>query len=173
VLIGAGTTQSVVEELHREITRLGLSKDVLLTGGLGSGSAELIGLIQTARLFVLSSTAEPFGIVILEAWASGTPVLSSRTSGAASLIEHGRTGLLYDLDQVADFHSGIDTLMINNNLHRHISTEAREHVRAEFDVPSIAGRVARVYEELVEAKKRKGSKKILPPQPVQLAAKLS
>ena len=173
VLIGAGTTQSVVEELHREITRLGLSKDVLLTGGLGSGSAELIGLIQTARLFVLSSTAEPFGIVILEAWAAGTPVLSSRTSGAASLIEHGRTGLLYDLDQIADFHSGIDTLMINNNLHRHISTEAREHVRAEFDVPSIAGRVARVYEELVEAKRRKGSKKILPPQPVQLAAKLS
>ena len=172
-LIGAGTTQSVVEELHREIARLGLSHDVLLTGGLDSGSAELIGLIQSARLFVLSSTAEPFGIVILEAWAAGTPVLSSRTSGAASLIEHGQTGLLYDLDQSADFHSGIDSLMINNKLHRHISAEAREHVRAEFDVPSIAGRVARVYEELVEDKKRKRSKSLFPRQPVQFAAKLS
>lgn len=173
VLIGAGTTQSVVEELHREIARLGLSNDVLLTGGLESGSAELIGLIQSARLFVLCSTAEPFGIVILEAWAAGTPVLSSRTSGPASLIEHGRTGLLYDLDQVADFHSGIDTLMINNKLHRHLSTEAREHVRAEFDVPTVAGRVARVYEELVEAKKHKGSKSLIHRQPVQLATKLS
>ena len=172
-LIGAGTTQSVVEELHREITRLGLSQDVLLTGGLDSGSAELIGLIQSARLFVLCSTAEPFGIVILEAWAAGTPVLSSRTSGAASLIEHGSTGLLYDLDQTADFHSGVDTLMMNNELHRHLSAKAREHVRAEFDVPTIAGRVARVYEELVEAKKRKGSKSSFPSQPVQFAAKLS
>jgi starch synthase len=173
VLIGAGTTQSVVEELHHEIARLGLTNDVLLTGGLASGSAELIGLIQTARLFVLSSTAEPFGIVILEAWAAGTPVLSSRTSGASSLIEHGRTGLLYDLDKLADFHCGIDTLMINNKLHRHLSAEAREHVRAEFDVPTIGGRVARVYEELVEAIKRKGSKTSFQPQPVQLATKLS
>ena len=163
----------MVEELHREITRLGLSQDVLLTGGLDSGSAELIGLIQSARLFVLCSTAEPFGIVILEAWAAGTPVLSSRTSGAASLIEHGSTGLLYDLDQTADFHSGVDTLMMNNELHRHLSAKAREHVRAEFDVPTIAGRVARVYEELVEAKKRKGSKSSFPSQPVQFAAKLS
>jgi alpha-maltose-1-phosphate synthase len=172
-LVGAGTTQSVVEELNHEITRLGLSDDVLLTGGLESGSDELIGLIQSARLFVLSSTAEPFGIVILEAWAAGTPVLSSRTSGAASLIEHARTGLLYDLDHIADFHSGIDTLMVNNELHRHLSSEAREHVRAEFDVPSIAGRVASIYEELIEAKKLKGSNHMFSHHPVPFAAKVS
>ncbi len=173
VLIGAGTTQSVVEELHREIARLGLGNDVLLTGGLESGCAELIGLIQSARLFVLCSTAEPFGIVILEAWAAGTPVLSSRTSGPASLIEHGRTGLLFDVDQTADFHSGIDTLMMNNKLHRHLSSEALDHVRAEYDVPTVAARVARVYEELVEAKNLKGSKSQTHRQPVQFAAKLS
>lgn len=173
VLIGAGTTQSVVEELHREIARLGLANDVLLTGGLESGCAELIGLIQSARLFVLCSTAEPFGIVILEAWAAGTPVLSSRTSGPASLIEHGRTGLLFDVDQIADFHSGIDTLMMNNKLHRHLSSEALDHVRAEYDVPTVAARVARVYEELVEAKNLKGSKSQTHRQPVQFAAKLS
>ena len=172
VLIGAGTTQSVVDELHREISRLGLANDVLLTGGLPSGSAELIGLIQYARMSVLSSTAEPFGIVILEAWAAGTPVLSSRTSGAASLIEHGRTGLLYDLDQSADFHSGIDTLMMNNDVHLQICIEALERVRRDFDVPSIAGRVAKVYAELIEAKKMKGAKNSpLSPQPL-LAAKI-
>lgn len=173
VLIGAGTTQAVVEELHREIARLGLSNDILLTGGLESGCAELIGLVQSARLFVLCSTAEPFGIVILEAWAAGTPVLSSRTSGPASLIEHGRTGLLYDVDQTADFHSGIDTLMMNNKLHRHLSSEALDHVRAEYDVPTVAARVARVYEELVEAKNLKGSKSQTHRPPVQFATKLS
>ena len=173
VLIGAGTTQSVVEELQREIARLGLGNDVLLTGGLASGSAELIGLVQSARLFVLSSTAEPFGIVILEAWAAGTPVLSSRTSGAASLIEHGRTGMLYDLDNASDFHFGIDALMTSERMRRHLSAEARERVLADFDVPTIAGRVARVYEELAESKKSKGAKSAIHHQPVQLAAKLS
>ncbi|MBN8418574.1 MAG: glycosyltransferase family 4 protein [Verrucomicrobia bacterium] len=173
VLIGAGTTQSVVEELNREIARLGLAADVLLTGGLESGCPQLVVLIQSARLFVLCSTAEPFGIVILEAWAAGTPVLSSRTSGPASLIEHGRTGILFDLDQTADFHSAIDTLMINNKLHRHLSSEALDHVRAEYDVPAVAARVARVYEELVEAKKLKGSRSKTHCQPVQFAAKLS
>lgn len=158
VLIGAGTTQDVVEELHREIERLGLSNDVLLTGGLASGSAELIGLIQSARLFVLSSAAEPFGIVILEAWAAGTPVLSSRTSGATSLIEHGRTGLLYDLDNVPDFHLGVDSLMTSDAMRRHLSTEARERVLADFDVPSIAGRVARVYHELMEKRVKSSTK---------------
>ncbi|MBK8040806.1 MAG: glycosyltransferase family 4 protein [Verrucomicrobiaceae bacterium] len=148
VLIGAGTTQSVVEELHREIERLGLQNDVLLTGGLVSGSAELIGLIQQARVFALSSTAEPFGIVILEAWAAGTPVLSSRTSGPIALIDHGRTGLLYDLETPATFHQAIDAVFNDAHLHRHLREEARAHVLAEFDVPSIAARVARVYDGL-------------------------
>ncbi|MBB5032216.1 glycosyltransferase family 4 protein [Prosthecobacter vanneervenii] len=173
VLIGAGTTQSVVDELRREISRLGLANDVLLTGGLPSGSPELIGLIQYARLFVLSSTAEPFGIVILEAWAAGTPVLSSRTSGAVSLIEHGRTGLLYDLDHTADFHSGIDTLMMNNEVHLHLCAKALERVRKDFDVTSIAGRVAKVYAELIEAKRMKGSTQSSSSQQPHLAAKLS
>lgn len=150
VLIGAGTTQHVVEELHREITRLGLQNDVLLTGGLASGSPELIGLIQQARVFVLSSTAEPFGIVILEAWAAGTPVISSRTSGPLDLIDHGRTGLLYDLETSAAFHQAIDSVFNDASLHRHLREEARAHVLAEYDVPSIAGRVAKVYGELRE-----------------------
>ena len=148
VLIGAGTTQHVVEELDREINGLGLNNDVLLTGGLPSGSPELIGLIQQARVFALSSTAEPFGIVILEAWAAGTPVISSRTSGPLDLIEHGRTGLLYDLDNPATFHQAIDAVMNSESLYRHLREQARAHVLAEFDVPSIAARVSKVYEDL-------------------------
>lgn len=150
VLIGAGTTQHVVEELNREIEHLGLQNDILLTGGLTSGSPELIGLIQQARVFALCSTAEPFGIVILEAWAAGTPVISSRTSGPLDLIDHGRTGLLYDLDTPSTFHQAIDAVFNDANLHRQLREQASAHVLTEFDVPSIAARVAKVYTELGE-----------------------
>lgn len=151
VLIGAGTTQHVVEELHREIERLGLQNDVLLTGGLASSSPELIGLIQQARVFVLSSTAEPFGIVILEAWAAGTPVIASLTSGPLDLIDHGHTGLLFDLETPSTFHQAIDAVFNDATLHQHLREEARAHVLAEYDVPSIAARVAKVYEDLSSA----------------------
>ena len=162
VLIGAGTTKEVVEELHREIARLGLENDVLLTGGLESGSPELIGLIQQARTFVLSSTAEPFGIVILEAWAAGTPVLSTRTSGPLTLIEHGRTGLLYDLNVPATFHQAIDAVFTDDALHRHLREEALAEVLAKYDVPTIAGRVAKVYDALCSTAPRPRSSVLLP-----------
>jgi glycosyltransferase involved in cell wall biosynthesis len=151
VIIGSGTTQHVVEELHREIERLGLQNDVLLTGGLASSSPELIGLIQQARVFVLSSTAEPFGIVILEAWAAGTPVIASLTSGPMDLIDHGHTGLLFDLETPSTFHQAIDAVFNDAKLHQHLREEARTHVLAEYDVPSIAARVAKVYEDLSTA----------------------
>lgn len=148
VLAGAGTTREVVEELQREIAHLGLDNDVLLTGGLTTGSPELIGLMQQARAFVLSSTAEPFGIVILEAWAAGTPVVSSRVSGPLALITHGRTGLFYDLESPATFHQAMDAVLTDAALSRHLRAEARAEVLAKYDVPTIAGRVARVYDEL-------------------------
>ncbi|MCX6855276.1 MAG: glycosyltransferase family 4 protein [Verrucomicrobia bacterium] len=171
VLIGAGTTQHVVEELNREIERLGLQNDVLLTGGLASGSPELIGLIQQARVFTLSSTAEPFGIVILEAWAAGTPVISSLTSGPLDLIDDGRTGLLYDLETPSTFHQAIDAVFNDATLHRHLREQARVHVIAEFDVSSIAGRVAKVYGNLREEVARR-TKPVLPKiaKPVQAIA---
>lgn len=150
-LVGAGTTQEVVAELQSEIMRLGLEKDVLLTGGLASGSPELIGLIQQARVFVLSSTAEPFGIVILEAWAAGTPVVSSRVSGPLALITHGRTGLFYDLNAPATFHQAMDAVLGDAALCRHLRAEARAEVLAKYDVPTIAGRVASLYDELRQA----------------------
>lgn len=147
-LIGAGTTQHVVDELHREIQCLGLQNDVLLTGGLAAGSPELIGLIQQARVFVLSSTAEPFGIVILEAWAAGTPVISSSTSGPLNLIHHGHTGLLYEVEKPSTFHQAIDAVFGDAILHRHLREEARAHVLAVFDVSNVAAKVARVYSSL-------------------------
>lgn len=165
VLIGAGTTQEVVEELHREIHRLGLQNDVLLTGGLESGSPELIGLIQQARTFVLSSRAEPFGIVILEAWAAGTPVISTRTSGPLTLIDHGRTGLLYDLNVPATFHAAIDTVFNDDAKHRHLREEALAEVLAKYDVPTIAARVARVYDELSNAVSRRSASPLMVSKP--------
>src|SRR5437762_2988778 len=68
----------------------------------------LIGLMQEARVLLLPSLSETFGLVILEAWTAGTMVLSSRTSGASALIEHGRNGWLFDLEKPEMFHEALE-----------------------------------------------------------------
>ena len=119
-------------------------------------------LRQQARTCVLSSTAEPFGIVILEAWAAGTPVLSTRTSGPLTLIDHSRTGLLYDLNVPATFHQAIDSVFTDEALHRHLREEALAEVLAKYDVNTIAGRVAKVYDTLCSTAHRPRSSVLLP-----------
>ena len=90
VLVGACTEKAYGEALKQNIRQLGLEDRVLLTGGLAPADPRLIGLLQTASVLVVPSLSETFGLVILEAWVAGTPVLSSRTSGASALVKHGQ-----------------------------------------------------------------------------------
>jgi glycosyltransferase involved in cell wall biosynthesis len=84
VLAGACTDEAYGVQLERRIDELGLGGQVLITGRLPPADSRLIGLLQLARVCMLQSISETFGLVILEAWAAGTPAISSRTSGASS-----------------------------------------------------------------------------------------
>jgi len=82
------------------IDRLGLSDRVHYLG-----PTDDVGLqLAAADLMVLPTQYEPFGLVIIEALASGVPVLTSRLAGASSAVRPGRTGLIledpYDVDEL-------------------------------------------------------------------------
>lgn len=149
-LAGACTDESYGRGLERRIAELGLGPHVLLCGKLPPADPRLIGLMQEARVALLPSVSETFGLVILEAWAAGTPALSSRTSGASTLIDHGKTGWLFDLDQPAAFHDGLASALRDDSARRAVITAARERVLAEYDARVIAARVKSIYAELQE-----------------------
>ncbi len=153
VLAGACTDQPYGEQIGRRIRELGLEQRVLLTGGLPPGDPRLIGLMQEARALVLPSLSETFGLVILEAWAAGTMVLSSRTSGASALIEHGHNGWLFDLEQPRTFHEALDRTLANSHSSREMAARGATKVREQFSVNALAVRMKRLYEELMEAKR--------------------
>ena len=152
VLAGASTDQLYSAALERQIDRLGLRDHVLLTGGLPPGHARLLGLVQSARAVVLPSTSETFGLVILEAWAAGTAVISSRTSGALGLVEQDKTGLLFELDRPAEFQAGIDRLWTSPGFARYLAENGRRRVIEAYDTRILAERMKGLYQDLIREK---------------------
>jgi glycosyltransferase involved in cell wall biosynthesis len=87
------------------------------------------------------------GLVILEAWAAGTPAISSQTSGARQLIEPEKTGWLFDLERPEQFHSAVDVVLTNLARVQDIMAAARARV-GDYDTRALAGRMKDLYEQL-------------------------
>lgn len=152
VFAGACTDQSYGAAMQKLIAGEGVAAAVLLAGKLPPGDPRLIGLMQSARAVVLPSVSETFGLVILEAWAAGTPVISSRTSGANALVVDGRNGFLFDLDQPAAFHAAVEQILTQPGLGARLGAAGRERVIADHDTVVLTARMKRLYEELIEEK---------------------
>lgn len=84
-LVGPVTQPDYNEELKRHARELGVENRVAFVGALKPGSPELIAEYARADAFALASRHEPFGIVVLEAWAAGLPVLASDVGGLGKL----------------------------------------------------------------------------------------
>jgi len=89
-------------------------------------------LLKTADLFVLPSRFEPFGIVILEAWALGTPVVAAASQGPRSYIRHGETGLLCEIDDVEGLAAAISASLADASLRRKLAEAGRHEYLAKF-----------------------------------------
>jgi glycosyltransferase involved in cell wall biosynthesis len=152
VLAGACTDEGYGTRLERRIEELGLQHHVLITGKLPPADSRLIGLLQLARVCVLQSISETFGLVILEAWAAGTPAISSRTSGPSALIEHGSNGWLYDLNAPASFHEVIDVALDCDDARARVIAAGRARVVSDYDTGVLANRMKQVYENLQQEK---------------------
>jgi glycosyltransferase involved in cell wall biosynthesis len=152
VLVGACTDTAYGESLKQNIRQLGLEDRVLLTGGLTPADPRLIGLLQVASAVVLPSLSETFGLVILEAWAAGTTVICSRTSGASALVHHGRNGWLFDLDCPAAFHEWVDLALGQPELAKQLAAAGRRLIDEQYDSHVLAGRMKTLYAQLIEEK---------------------
>ncbi len=152
VLAGPCTDEPYGERIRKQIERAGLADRVLLTGALPPNDPRVVGLLQSASALLLPSLSETFGLVILEAWAAGAPVLSSRTSGPDALIKHGRNGLFFDLSNPQSFHEAIARTLDD-------PMEAKEMagrgtvVAEQYSVNALAARLKTLYEEVIEAKR--------------------
>lgn len=151
VLAGPCTDEPYGAKVRKRILELGVADRVIMTGGLASSDPRLIGLIQSADLLLLPSISETFGLVLLEAWAAGTPVLSTNASGPSALVRPGDNGWLFDLKDPDGFHRALDWTLANPDAARAMAARGAE-VSDRFSVRALAGAMKSMYENLIEEK---------------------
>jgi glycosyltransferase involved in cell wall biosynthesis len=151
VLAGPCTDEPYGELMRRKIRELGLQDRVLLTGGLPPNDPRLIGLMQESSALLLPSLSETFGLVILEAWAAGTVVVSSRASGPSALVRDGENGWLFGLDQPGAFQEAVDRALRDPALARQMAGRGAA-VSQQYSITALAGRLKKLYEELIREK---------------------
>lgn len=152
VLAGACTDELYGKALRKEVRRLGIENKVLFTGGLPPGDPRLIGLMQSASAVIVPSLSETFGLIILEAWAAGAPVVSTRNSGALALVRPGENGALFELEPVEEFHRVLHGVLDDPAGAREQARRGQQLAAEDYDTFVLAGRMKRLYKELIREK---------------------
>lgn len=92
------------------------------------GGTELATAFASLDVFVHPGEAETFCQTVQEAQASGVPVVAPAAGGPLDLVEHGRTGLLYDPAEPASLRGAVETLARDLELRRSLARRARRQV---------------------------------------------
>jgi glycogen(starch) synthase len=139
VVAGSGTHE---RELRDQATALGLDQHGTFLGWIGDDV--LHDLYRIADLTVVPSIYEPFGLVALEAMASGCPCLVADTGGLREVVPHGEVGLRFRSRDPASLAEVAVRLLADDELGKRLVAEAHEHVRS-FDWADVAERTIAVY----------------------------
>lgn len=118
-------------DIHRQVARLGLQDAVHFVGRVDH--ADLPAYYRLCAVYVHSSIYEGLGKVMIEAAASGRPVVATRTAGAAEIVVDGETGLLCDVEDAADMAAQIGALLADPARAQEMGRAARAYVLRKFD----------------------------------------
>jgi glycosyltransferase involved in cell wall biosynthesis len=99
-------------------------------------------------VFVLSSHSEPFGIVLLEAMASGCAIVATDAGGVPDIVRHEQEGILVPPREPEAMAEAILRLVKDGDMARTLSESARQRVRSEFPLWRHVARMREVYESL-------------------------
>ncbi len=105
---------------------------------------QYIDLMRAADIVVVPSRNEPFGIVVLEAWAAGKPVVATLAGGPREFIWHDVNGFLVNTDPAGLAH-GIGSLLADHDHCRALGANGRRAVEDKFNWDNIAAYTQGVY----------------------------
>jgi glycosyltransferase involved in cell wall biosynthesis len=138
------------QSLWDQAKKLGVASSLLLTGPLFG--SEFYGAFASADIFVLPSTAgEAFGIVLLEAMASGKPVIASNVGGIGGLVKSNINGFLLPPANAQALSEKILYLFNNPQIAEHFGTVNKAEAET-YSWETIVNRIERVYYRTIREK---------------------
>lgn len=143
VLLGEGPEE---QALRDQVARLGIGDAVEFAGF--QPQRVVRDWMRRARIFVLPSVEEGQGVVLLEALASGTPVVGSKVDGIAEVITPD-VGRLFPVGDVAALASHLMELIENATLRHQLGEAARARAEAEYDWDRLAQAYIALYEQVI------------------------
>ena len=149
VLMGPETQPGYAAGLREFIAANDLGDSVRLLPGLRNDHPDLVNAYHACDVFVLPSRHEPFGIVVLEAWSAGRPVIVNRVGGLKSLVNHGVNGLFLNPDREgtpADLAEQLQVVATTPELRRRLGEAGRLEARSRYDWSRIAQQLEGLYQ---------------------------
>jgi len=138
--------QSMLKKMKQVTVSLNLEESVFFTGQLDP----IAGWMKTCDILAVPSIAEPFGRIVIEAWASGLPIVATRAGGPAELIEHGKTGLLVHPGDSRALADALQQLCEQPNLRKQLRENGT--IRAElFNLSHCISRTLELYEQVTQS----------------------
>ena len=136
-------------EAREDIVRLfgPLAQRVRFHGAIDSRT-ELRALYAAADLFVWPAVNEAYGMVLLEAQALGCPVAAGAYGGVASVVQHGKTGVLTTPGDIAAFAQAVGDLLQDRKRLRRLGENAFRFITQERDLDRAALRLRNALEPL-------------------------
>ena len=145
VIAGDGNYRPEMEALCLE---LGISDRVIFTGW--QTSQQLKDRYHDANLFVFPSRHEGMPNAILEAMASGLPVVASRIAGNEELVVPGETGLLVPAGSISELSSSLRQLIEDEKSRKKMGAAGRNRVEASYSWAFVAAEYSRMLSDMLE-----------------------
>jgi glycosyltransferase involved in cell wall biosynthesis len=154
LIIGGGSRPGQSDGIERDrieriVAELGITDFTIFPGRLGD---EILPVYYAAAdVCVVPSHYEPFGLVAIEAMASGTPVVASDVGGLQFTVVPEETGLLAPPQDEVAFAAAIDRILSDSDYRSKLGQAARKRVETKFSWEGVAQQLSALYTQLLEA----------------------
>lgn len=146
LIAGPPTNESYRQRIEQCIALRGIEKFVSLRGPVEPESRQHRDLLAALDTFALPSRHEPFGIVILEAWAAGLPVIASEVGGLKRLVDDGEDGIHVPSGDQLALRNALLLVATDSNLRARLAANGRKKMLADYTWKAVANRLEEIYQ---------------------------
>jgi colanic acid/amylovoran biosynthesis glycosyltransferase len=143
-IVGNGPLREKLEQL---IEKYDLNGTISLVGA--KTQSEVRDEMKNADIFLHPSKNEAFGKVLLEAQATGLPIVASNAGGIPDAVNAGNSAFITSKDNIEKMSTYLSDLILDDDLRKEMSLSGRKYVEDNFDINKLNDGLIQIYEDLL------------------------